>query len=97
MKAQIEKYLSDDKGTPSSTRLFSFYLLKFFIIFNILSLLFACLLLAAIKGMDINILLSAGMIWIVFNTLLAIMIFAPKQLNKIQEIKALVELAKNGK
>ena len=97
MKAQIEKYLNDGKGNPSSTRLFSFYLLKFFIVFNLVSLLLAAYMASVVKGMDINILLSMGMMWLVFNTLLAIMIFAPKQLNKIQEIKEIIELAKNGK
>lgn len=91
----IEEYLKDAKGQASSTRLFSWVLLKFFIILNVIIPVLGGLLIYLMgKGLDPSILLGAGIIWLVLDALLGIMIFAPKQIGKIQEIKELIELAK---
>jgi len=99
MKPTIEKYFISPQGFRSSTRLFSYLMLRFFIVFNIITLVLITLLFYAVgrSGIDINILLVAGGYWFAFNILLAIMIFLPKQLNKIEEIKKTIELAKNDK
>lgn len=91
----IEEYLKDAKGQASSTRLFSWVLLKFFIILNVIIPVLGGLLIYLMgKGLDPSILLGAGIIWLVLDALLGIMIFTPKQMGKIQEIKELIELAK---
>jgi hypothetical protein len=99
MKPEIEKYFVGPNGTYSTTRLFSYFMLKFFFVFNIITLLLITLLFYAVgrSGIDINILLVAGGYWFAFNILLALMIFIPKQLNKIEEIKKTIELARNDK
>jgi hypothetical protein len=99
MKPEIEKYFTSPNGTRSSTRLFSYLMLRFFIAFNIITLFLITILVYAVgrSGIDINILLVTGSYWFAFNILLAIMIFLPKQLNKIEEIRKTIELAKNDK
>lgn len=83
---KLSEYLKDTNGNPSSKRLQSYQLMWFFIIFNLI--MFP--LLAYLK-VDIN--------WVIalmgfdFMTLLAI--FTPTQLSKIQEVKEIIELAKN--
>lgn len=94
-RINVEEYLVDDKGNKSSTRLFSWYLLKFFKWFNVIVPILGAGFIYLIKdSIDLNIILSLGMMYIVFNALLGIMIFTPKQLGKIQEIKELIEIAK---
>lgn len=91
-----ENYLKDAKGNPSSTRLFSYMLLKFFIWINIGILLVGALLIFLMKeDLDSSILLGSGLMWVVFDALLGIMIFAPKQMAKVQEIKELIEVIKH--
>ena len=96
MKIQnIENYLKDTKGNESSSRLFSYYLLKFFFWFVPSTLVLGAVMLWIMKdSLEASIIMSLGMIWLIFIALLAIMIFAPKQLGKVQEIKELIELAK---
>ena len=91
----IEDYLMDAKGNKSSSRLFSYMLLRFFMWFVPLSLLIGGGMVYLMKeAADASIILSLGIVWLVFIVILGIMIFAPKQLGKIQEIKELIELAK---
>lgn len=82
----ISDYLKDNNNKPSSKRLMSYQLLWFFIIFNLI--MFPAL--AALKA-DIN--------WVIalmgFDFMTLIAIFVPTQLSKIQEIKGIIELAKN--
>lgn len=93
----IEEYLTDTKGNKSSTRLFSWRLLKFFTYFNTITPLAALGMVYLMDGkLESNLLLSAGMIWLAFDAILGIMIFAPKQMAKIEEIKELIAIAKNG-
>ena len=96
MKIQnIENYLKDTKGNESSSRLFSYYLLKFFFWFVPSTLALGALMLWIMKdSLDASIIATLGLVWLVFIVILGIMIFAPKQLGKIQEIKELIELAK---
>ncbi|MBN2814832.1 MAG: hypothetical protein JXQ80_12195 [Bacteroidales bacterium] len=99
MKAAIEKYFVSEKGVYSSTRLFSYFLLKFFIVFNVITLLLITYLFIAVgkSGINENLLLIAGGYWIAFNILLAFMIFVPKQLNKVNEITKIIEMTRNAK
>lgn len=95
----VESYLKDVNGNPSSTRLFSYILLKFFIWFNILVIPVLVFLVYILKesSQSFDVLLGVGMIYIVLNVIFGIMIFAPKQFSKISELRTLVELAKEGK
>ena len=91
----IEDYLKDAKGEKSSTRLFSYMLLKFFMWFVPVSLVIGGGMVCLMgDSLDASILLTLGITWLIFIVLLGIMIFAPKQMGKIQEIKELIELAK---
>ena len=96
MKIQnIEDYLKDAKGNKSSSRLFSYYLLKFFFWFVSLTLVLGSLMIWIMKdSLDASTIATLGLVWLVFIVILGIMIFAPKQLGKIQEIKELIEIAK---
>jgi len=87
--------LKDTKGNESSSRLFSYYLLKFFFWFVPSTLALGALMLWIMKdSLDASIIATLGLVWLVFIVILGIMIFAPKQLGKIQEIKELIEIAK---
>jgi len=87
---KLSEYLKDTKGKPSFTRLQSYYFMWFFFLINIgiiLSLFFGKV------DPDVNTII----VLISFEALLLIAVFAPKQFNKVQEIKELIEIAKNGK
>ena len=87
---KLSEYLKDDEGHPSSSRLFSHRMLWFFITSNTLIWLGIFFGKATI---DMNFLL----VFLIFDALVLIAAFAPKQLNKIEEVRKLIELAKNGK
>lgn len=88
--AKLSDYLKDDEGNPSSSRLFSHRLLWFFIGSNTLIWLGIFFGKATI---DMNFLL----VFLIFDALVLLGAFAPKQLSKIEEVRKLIELAKNGK
>ena len=94
---KIAPYLKDREGNLSSTRLFSFYLLRFFIVFNSLSmpsfLGIAYLFRNDTTGGGLSVMGFVIISWLVFNAILGIMIFAPKQFNKVSEIRALIAIA----
>lgn len=100
MKEQIEKYLKDPDGNPSSTRLFSFWILRFFFMWNVLIILLLGGLFAIVGGKGIENWLSSIVVvagyGFVFNILLLLGIFVPKQLGKIAEIRKIIEIIKNG-
>ena len=88
--AKIQEYLKDAKGNPSSTRLFSWYTLWIFFIVVLVEL--------AVVFPNMSELSVNGMIFLlVLDFILLLAVYAPKQLAKIQEIKELIELTKNGK
>ena len=100
MKEQIEKYLKAPDGGPSSTRLFSFWILKFFFVWNILITIGGAGLLALVSGEGIKdwlnpLIVLAGYI-LIFDILLLLAIFAPKHLGKLAEIRKMIEVIKNG-
>jgi len=99
MKTEVEKYLKDAKGNNSSTRYFSYLLLKFFMWFNALALPLLGIFAFVLKGEvnAITMMLGISSVWLVFNALLGIMIFAPKQMGKVEEIKELIALATGNK
>jgi len=88
--AKLESYLKDAEGNSSSTRLMSYSFMWFFFISNALILLG---LLFGNNDIDMNFIL----VFLVFDALVLIATFAPKQLNKIAEVRKLIEIAKNGK
>jgi hypothetical protein len=88
--AKLENYLKDAEGNHSSTRLMSYSFMWFFFVSNILILLG---LMFGNNNIDMNFIL----IFLIFDALVLIATFAPKQLNKIAEVRKLIELAKNGK
>jgi len=45
----------------------------------------------------ISMMMGISAVWLVFNALLGIMIFAPKQMAKVEEIKELIALATEKK
>lgn len=96
MKTNVEKYLKDAKGNDSSTRFFSYLLLRFFMWFNALALPLLGFFAYVLKNEPtaISMMMGISIVWLVFNALLGIMIFAPKQMAKIEEIKELIALAK---
>ena len=84
---KFKEYLKDENGKPSSARLFSAYFMWFFFVSNIMilsSLLYGNL------TVDLNLILM----FIIYDFLLLLAIFAPKQLGKIEEIRKVIELAK---
>jgi len=88
--AKLSDYLKDAEGNPSSTRLFSHRFMWFFFVSN--ALILAGILFGG-ANLDMNFLL----LFLIFDALVLIATFAPKQLNKIEEVRKLIELAKNGK
>ncbi len=86
---KLSEYLKDAEGNPSSTRLFSHRFMWFFFVSNIL-------ILAGILFGNAEIDLNFILLFLIFDALILIATFAPKQLNKITEIRKLIELAKNG-
>jgi len=100
MKEQVEKYLKAPDGGPSSTRLFSFWILKFFFIWNILVTIGGASLLAFVGGEGVKdwlnpLIVISGYI-LIFDILLLLAIFAPKHLGKLAEIRKIIEVVKNG-
>lgn len=87
---KLSEYLKDAKGKPSFTRLQSWCFMWFFFLINIA--IFMSLFFGKVSA-DVN----TVIVIITFEALLLLGIFAPKQFNKIQEIKELIEIAKNGK
>jgi len=88
--AKLSEYLKDDEGHPSSSRLFAHRALWFFFISNTLIWIGIFFGKASI---DFNFLLT----FLIFDALVLIAAFAPKQFSKIEEVRKLIELAKNGK
>ena len=86
--AKISEYLQDTKGNPSSTRLQAYTMMWFFMIFNLIMF-------------PMMAQLEANIDWVIailgFDFLVLLAIFAPKALNKIQEVKEIIELAKPNK
>ena len=85
-------YLKDGKGDPSSSRLMSYQLLWFFMIFNAFMWPLMAILKTGANGLDVNWLLGL----LAFDLLLLIATFAPKQLNKISEMKEILDMAQPG-
>ena len=85
--AKLSEYLQDAEGRPSSTRLFSWYFMWFFFISNLLILVSVFF---GSSPVDMN----SIIVFLVFDALVLIATFAPKQLNKIEEIRKLIEIAK---
>lgn len=94
---RIEKYLNEKDGTPSSTRLFAWKTLQFFFWFNILILIayFGFGILSILKGVEYKFFVSETLI-LGIDFLLVIAIFAPKALNKIQEVRETINGLKGG-
>ena len=88
--AKLEEYLKDDEGHPSSSRLFSHRMLWFFIVSN--TLIWVGIFFGK-ASIDLNFLL----VFLIFDAFVLIGAFAPKQFSKIEEVRKLIELAKNGK
>ena len=88
--AKLENYLKDTEGNHSSTRLMSYSFMWFFFISNIL--IMAGLLFGSAK-VEMNFII----VFLIFDALVLIATFAPKQMAKIEEIRKLIEIAKNGK
>jgi len=84
---KFKEYLKDEDGKPSSARLFSSYFMWFFFISNIMIL---CGVLYGNVTVDLNLML----LFMIYDFLLLLAIFAPKQLGKIEEIRKIIELAK---
>lgn len=84
-------YFEDENGDKSSTRLISFLMQFFFYIINIM--VFSGILNnpAIINNMQFV------FIFLIFDFLMLLAIFIPKQLSKISEIKEVIELAKQNK
>lgn len=84
-------YFEDENGDKSSTRLISFLMQFFFYIINIM--VFAGILNnpAIISNMQFV------FIFLIFDALMLVAIFVPKQLSKLSEIKEVIELAKQNK
>lgn len=78
---KISNYLVDENGKPSSTRLFSWWMLWFFFILNGIYLGLTMSKYNAV--LDIN--------FIVYDFMLLLAIFAPKYLSKMQEINNLID------
>lgn len=72
-------FFEEKPGVRSSTRLFSFLLLLFLMVFDILCVLG--------KGADIIL----SMNFIIFNFILLIGVFAPKYLHKLAEISGIIK------
>jgi len=87
--SKLKDYLKDGKGNPSSTRLFSYMFLWFFFITNTLALL---LIFLGTGGLDVNTILFL----LIYDFLLLLAIFAPKQLAKMEEVKEIIGLATGG-
>ncbi|KKM71051.1 hypothetical protein LCGC14_1434490 [marine sediment metagenome] len=85
--AKLSDYLKDAEGNPSSSRLFSYYFMWFFFISNLLILVSVFF---GSSPLDMN----SIIVFLVFDALVLIATFAPKQLNKIEEVRKLIELAK---
>lgn len=93
----VEDYLKDNNGNPSSTRLFSMWTLKFFFFWASFSSLML-IVFALILGKEaISLIAVLGGNFLFLDILCLLAAFAPKQLNKIQEIRAILEQIKNGK
>lgn len=87
---KMKEYLKGENGKPSSTRLFSYYILWLFIVMNII--IFTSVLFGNAPTMELNTLLLI----VILDFILLIAIFVPKQLGKIEEIRKIIELAKTG-
>jgi hypothetical protein len=87
MNKYTEEFLKTPGGKKSSTRLFSYLLLRFFMVYNILLTLVGVImvLVTALKAVTIDQSLLVGFgTWLFsFDTLLMIGIFIPKYLDKL--------------
>jgi len=86
---KFKDYLKGPDGKPSSTRLFSSYFMWYFFVINILVM---CLVFLGNNPIDVNTIVFIS----THDVLILIAIFVPKQFGKIEEMKELIELAKNS-
>lgn len=82
-------FLEDGAGNKSSTRLFSFLVLLFLFMGDLM-------LLTLIAGNPEVININFLWFTLIFNVLMLVAIFVPKQLGKMDEIRQTLELMKNG-
>lgn len=85
--AKIEEYLKNENNQASSTRLFSWYMLWFYFLFNIIILAIVVVYILKAGG-DTGKVLSVDLIvyFATFNFLQLVGIFVPKQLGKSKEV-----------
>jgi Na+-transporting methylmalonyl-CoA/oxaloacetate decarboxylase gamma subunit len=84
-------YFEDENGDKSSTRLTSFLMQFFFYIINIM--VFS----GIMDDKEIISNMQFVFIFLIFDALMLVAIFVPKQLGKLSEIKEVIELAKTEK
>ena len=87
---KLREYFKDEEGKPSSTRLFSFYMLLFFFATNLMMLI------SVLYGktiVDLNTIILIA----ILDMLMLTAIYVPKQLGKVEEIRKIIELARTGK
>ena len=87
--AKIEEYLKTPEGNYSSTRLFSWYMLWFFFLYNAFVAL-----IVGLNHDDIN--MNFMLFALSTDVILLIAVFVPKQLAKVAEIKGLVDMTQKG-
>jgi hypothetical protein len=80
-------YFEDENGDKSSTRLTSFLMQFFFYIINIM--VFS----GIMDDKEIISNMQFVFIFLIFDALMLVAIFVPKQLSKLSEIKEVIELA----
>lgn len=88
--AKLREYLKDENGKPSSTRLFSWYMLLFFFAMNLMMMTSV---LYGKTTVDLNTIILIA----VLDLLMLMAIYVPKQLGKIEEVRKIIELARVGK
>lgn len=97
--AKLEDYLKDVDGNLSSTRLFSMWTLRFFFFWTPISTLILLLFAVVLKEDSslVSVLLVLAGYFVSISLLALIAAFVPKQLNKLAEIRKLIESIRNGK
>jgi Ca2+/Na+ antiporter len=80
-------FLEDQNGDKSSTRLFSLFFAIFFFVINIMVFL---VIMNTPSVLNLNMMLFI----LIFDFILLLAVFAPKQLGKIEEIKEVIETIK---